>query len=220
MKPERFYDSETVGGGLFRPTDVPIAEAPLLRLMGYRDMSRVRADIVAAAEDAAGRARDLIAPEAQFRRLEVDSCGDGVLTLKNGAVFRSPSLSNVVAGCGEVILFVLTLGPELDREAERLAASDDLLTSLFMEMAGWIAVEGATRQLAQHLKPVIGPEYRLKRRMGPGYGDWPLEEQRPFFEQFDPAELTVTLLESCAMLPRKSRSGLYGVAPVNIKTAN
>ena len=215
MKLESFPDSEAAGTGLFRPRDVPITEAPLLRLMGYRDMSRVRADIVAAARDAAERARELIAPEAHFRRLAVEARGDGGLTLKNGAVFRGRSLSRDVSGCAEVILFVLTLGPELDREAERLAAGEDLLIALFMEMAGWIAIEGATRQTALHLKSLIGEGLRLKRRIGPGYGDWPLEQQRPLFSQFDPADLPVRLLESCAMLPRKSRSGLYGVAPAN-----
>lgn len=220
MKPDGNCNGEASGTGVFHPTDVPIAVAPLLRLMGYRDTLRVRADIVAAAESAAERARELIAPEVRFRRLTVETCGGGVVTLKNGGVFHSQSLSEVVSGCGEIIVFLLTLGPDLDREAERLAAGEDLVISLFMEMAGWIAIEGATRQTAQHLKSLIGPEYRLKRRMGPGYGDWPLEQQRPLFDQFDPADLPVTLLESCAMLPRKSRSGLYGIAPAATTQTN
>ena len=59
-------------------------------------------------------------------------------------------------------------------------------------------------------------------RMGPGYtyrhGDvevgWPLEEQKTLFEVFDGIDLPVHVMDSCAMTPKMSRTGIYGLSPV------
>jgi cobalamin-dependent methionine synthase I len=64
--------------------------------------------------------------------------------------------------------------------------------------------------------------HRVSIRMGPGYvyrdGDadvcWPLTEQKTLFEVFDGIDLPVHLMESCAMTPKMSRSGIYGLSPV------
>jgi cobalamin-dependent methionine synthase I len=57
--------------------------------------------------------------------------------------------------------------------------------------------------------------------MGPGYSykiegqavSWPLEQQAELFRLLRPEALGMTLLESCAMLPKISRSGIYGIVP-------
>jgi hypothetical protein len=43
---------------------------------------------------------------------------------------------------------------------------------------------------------------------------WPLEEQPALFGLFGNAELPVSLMSSCAMSPKLSRSGLYGIRPL------
>jgi cobalamin-dependent methionine synthase I len=87
---------------------------------------------------------------------------------------------------------------------------------LFLEMAGWLAVEQATKALALHVAEQVRDE-RLgpTRRLGPGYVDWPLDEQTGLFTLFEDAPLPVRLMESCAMIPKKSRSGLYGLRPLD-----
>jgi len=42
-----------------------------------------------------------------------------------------------------------------------------------------------------------------------------LLEQKPLFELFSDTKLPVRLMESCAMYPKKSRSGLYGLRPLS-----
>ena len=93
---------------------------------------------------------------------------------------------------------------------------------LVLETAGWLGIEQATKQLAIHLREIVSVDgHRLSRRMAPGYGykiggkkcEWLLEEQRVLFELFDQEELPVQLLSSCAMVPKMSRSGLYGLRP-------
>ena len=62
--------------------------------------------------------------------------------------------------------------------------------------------------------------HRITSRMGPGYSyrhdshvcTWPLEEQLSLFGLFGETALPVTVMESSAMLPKMSRSGLFGIA--------
>ncbi len=77
-----------------------------------------------------------------------------------------------------------------------------------------MAVERATRSFAQHLwSEAQGEGCRLTRRLGPGYADWAVDEQTALFGVFAGVALPVRLLESCAMIPKKSRSGVYGLRP-------
>ena len=204
----------------FRTEIAELPVDPLLRMQGYRDLARVRPRIRDIAAKAAGLARSVAAPEAYYRRVGIETCTPEVLELASGAgggvSFHSARFAKVFAGCGEVVAFVLTLGPAFDAESERLTAADEIVEALFLEMAGWLAVEQATRALALHVSdPVRDARLGLTRRLGPGYVDWPLDEQTGLFALLEAAPLPVRLMESCAMIPKKSRSGLYGLRPLD-----
>ena len=196
------------------PAELPVE--PLLRMQGYRDLSRVRPRIKDIATKAAARARSVAAPEAYYRRVSIETCTPETLELEGGVSFHSARFAKVFAGCGEVMAFVLTLGPAIDAETERLTAADEIVEALFLEMAGWLAVEQATRALALHVSDQVRDQHLgLTRRLGPGYVAWPLDEQAGLFSLFEAAPLPVRLMESCAMIPKKSRSGLYGLRPLD-----
>ncbi len=200
--------------GHFRSDAITIPVDPLLRMQGYRDPSRIRADVREIATRAAALAETVVTPEAHYRRVAVSDCADGALVLEAGVIFHSEQFATVLRDCREVIAFVLTLGTAIDEETRKLAEKDAIVDALFLETAGWYAVEQAARNFARYLWTLSQKDgYRLSRRLGPGYYDWPLEEQADLFRLFEGAPLPVRLLESCAMLPKKSRSGLYGLLP-------
>jgi hypothetical protein len=203
------------GTSHFRTEIAELPVAPLLRMQGYRDLDRVRPRVRDIATKAAELAQAVAAPEAYFRRLAIRSCTPEALRLE-GTTFHSARFAKVFAGCGEVVVFVLTLGPAFDAEAERLTGRDAIVEALFLEMAGWLAVEQATKALALHVSGRVRDQrLGLTRRLGPGYVDWPLEEQADLFALLEAAPLPVRLLESSAMIPKKSRSGLYGLRPLD-----
>lgn len=198
----------------FVPTGIKIPVDPLLRIQGYRDLGRVRADVREAAVKAAADAENLIAAEACYRRIGIESRGDGHLRLQTGVTFHGKEFAKVLGDCREVLVFVLSLGEALDEQAINSVESSDFVGAIFLESAGWLGIERATRDLAEHLTRQLRAEgLRLTRRLGPGYFDWPLEEQEPFFGLLNDTSPPVRLLESCAMWPKKSRSGLYGLRP-------
>ena len=201
--------------GHFRSQIEELPVAPLLRMQGYRDMTRVRPRIRDIAAKAAALAQSVAAPEAYYRRIPIEACTPEALRLE-GTTFHSERFAKVFAGCAEVMVFVLTLGPALDAETERLTAGDEIVDALFLEMAGWLAVEQATKALALQVSDQVrGERLGLTRRLGPGYVDWPLDEQAGLFALLADVTLPVRLMESCAMLPKKSRSGLYGLRPLD-----
>lgn len=190
--------------------DVPVE--PLLRIQGYRDLAAVRPDVRAIAERMAARATACLAPEAFHRRVPIAGRRDDLVVLDGGTSFRSAALSKSLAGCESLTVFVLTLGPAIDAETQALLLQSDIVEALFLETAGWIAVERATKALARHLQERAAERGEgLSRRLAPGYADWPLQDQAPLFALLQAAPLPVRLLESCAMKPKNSRSGVYGL---------
>ena len=211
------HDAST---GHFRTEISELPVDPLLRMQGYRDLARVRPRVRDIATKAASLAQSVAAPEAYYRRVAIRSCTPESLELANGAgdgvIFHSARFAKILAGCDEVVVFVLTLGPALDAESARLAEGDEIVEALFLEMAGWLAVEQATKALVLHVSDQVRDEHLgPTRRLGPGYVDWPLDEQAGLFTLLEGAPLPVRLLDSCAMLPKKSRSGLYGLRPLD-----
>ncbi len=207
----------------FRPGSITIRTDPMLHIQGYRDLDRVRPLIKKTAGIMAQMVTQTIDPVVHYRQMQISECTDGMLTLEGGTVFRCDAFSRYHAASEQVVVFVLTLGKGLDEAAMDLAKQQQLLEQLFLDTAGWLGVEAVNRQFATHIKQQVFEQgYRLTRRMAPGYtfkkdGQdcyWALEDQKPLFALFDDTELPVSMLESCAMLPRMSRTGLYGLVPI------
>jgi hypothetical protein len=103
----------------------------------------------------------------------------------------------------------------------------DARRPVLLEAAGWVAVEEITRQFTERLAHDVNEEgLACSRRLAPGYTfrigsrkvGWPLEQQKLFFTLFDGTRLPVELLDSCAMTPKMSRTGLFGLRPATAAT--
>ena len=223
MKPEELmapYGTHEV----FYPQGMHLREDRLLRLHGYRDLEKVRPVIKATAENISRRVEGLSSPEIHYKRLRIKHCDANGLVLENGSRFDNIAFEKYLDGVVEVVIFIMTLGKALDEESQQLVEKFEPLEALFLETAGWLGIEWATKQFGDGLRISARQNaLRVSCRMGPGYSysvngekvRWSLEDQKPLFDVFDGEYLPVDLLESCAMLPKMSRSGLYGFAPVN-----
>ena len=198
--------------GRFQAQDLDLPVNTLLRMQGYRDMERVRPRIRTLAESALDEAAPLLQSDAFFRCLPVQSRDPASVLFADRVSFRSSELAKILEASDYAIVFTMTAGAAIDALVDRVSAEGDMALALFMDTVGWLAVERATHALAQELSHRAQSHgLRLTRRLAPGYADWPLEEQAGLFALLDAKENPVTLLESGAMLPKKSRSGLYGL---------
>jgi hypothetical protein len=203
--------------GRFVPRGLAVAAETVLKVQGYVATARVAPMVRATAEAVTAVANRIFTPEVRYRRVGIASVSGGVLTLEDGTRFHCRAFDRYLAGCREAVVFVLALGGGFDRIARNFSTGGQMLEAILFEVSGWMAVEQATKQFVRHLGEREG--LKLTRRMAPGYrfsgaggpDEWPLTEQAGLFALFAGADLPVRLLESSAMTPKMSRSGLYGV---------
>lgn len=212
----------------FAPAAPTLAFERILRIQGYSDLTKVRPVIRSAAEQMAALATKLSEPRVAYRRVAVRTLEGAVLEVEGGARMHCQAFARQLAGCTHIVPFVLTLGAAIPRQVIELVDRGDLLEGLLMETAGWLAIEDATRQFKARLREEsLARGMRMTSRMGPGYSykiggrmhEWSLEEHPALFALFGEAQLPVTLMASCAMNPKMSRSGLYGIAPAAPSTS-
>ena len=225
--PDSSADPGGIGASEIRSWSGPsvsVDPRQILRVHRYSDPDAVRPAIREAAERVAGQVAELAAPVAAYRRVPIEQCAGGTLQLAGDVSFRCEAFDRLMHDCSQVVAFVLTLGPEVDDKVVGLMDAFEPLDALFVEAAGWLSIELTTRMFAASLRHDLdGEGLALASRMGPGYSyrkerggaervEWPLDEQIELFKLFGGAALPVTLLESCAMQPKMSRSGVFGVA--------
>jgi len=204
------------------PSPPAIGSERILRIQGYSDLTRVRPVIRRAAEQMAAVAAGLSEPVVAYRQAAVRTIDDARLETECGGRLHCKAFGHHLRGCTGIVPFVLTVGAAIPLRVIDLVERGDLLEGLLLETAGWLAIEDATRQFKTWLREdALARGLRITSRMGPGYAyriagrihDWPLEDHPALFALFGSADLPVILMASCAMNPKMSRSGLYGLAP-------
>ncbi|MGD9920149.1 MAG: hypothetical protein AB7V13_01720 [Pseudorhodoplanes sp.] len=206
--------------GIFVPRGIVIRHEQMLKIMGYPSGAPIRTAVRRMAERTAELAAAAMMPVVHHCRVAIERCDAEGLALANGIAFHGPVFAKHLTGCSEAMAFVMTLGSRFDTTQRNLSESDNLLDAVFLETAGWVAIEEATRLFTQQARQAaLRQGLELSRRLAPGYVfrvgdrkvDWPLEDQKPFFKLFEGIDLPVELLESCAMMPKMSRTGLFGL---------
>lgn len=206
----------------FQPAAPRVAPERILRIQGYADSGKVRPAIVRAASEMARLAQTKSAPRVAYRFHAIHAIDAEGLELPQGLRLHSAAFESRLAGCTEAVPFVLSCGEPLGQAVVDLAEAGDLMEAVLLEAAGWLCVEDATRQFKDLLHQlVVKRGQRMTSRMGPGYSyrmgehevHWPLEGQPDLLALLEGGPLPVTLMPSCAMFPKLSRSGLFGVAP-------
>ncbi|MGH7319123.1 MAG: hypothetical protein ACRELA_05795 [Candidatus Rokuibacteriota bacterium] len=198
----------------WRPVSAPIDPWLTLRLCRYRRRETVPAPIWEAARAMAARADALVSVQTLIRLTRVAVARPDSVRLAAGAVFSGRAIGALLGGCPLAVAFVLTLGPRLEAEATALAERRDLLEAFLLETAGWAALETAVRALRLDLVArARSRHWRVTHRLAPGYLDWPIEEQRALMGLFGDADGLVRLSEHGVLVPMKSVTGVFGLAP-------
>ncbi|MBW1943490.1 MAG: vitamin B12 dependent methionine synthase [Deltaproteobacteria bacterium] len=151
-------------------------------------------------------AKPLISARALYKVCFIEERPRDALVI-DGTHFSSRVLQQNCEGVERVFPFVVTIGSDLENEAE---AGKDLMDKYYLDRIGNIALLTARKYLEDHLRT----KYALggMSHMNPGsLKDWPIQEQRPLFSLLgDPEKaIGVQLNDSLLMIPRKSVSGIF-----------
>lgn len=123
----------------------------------------------------------------------------------------SQSLARHLAGCHAVYLACATIGVEFDalqRRTAAISASD----AFVLQAIGAAAVEALMDCVEGEIRRELAEGETLVSRYSPGYGDYPLSEQRRLLSILDaPRRVGVSLTDALVMAPSKSVSAVIGV---------
>ena len=131
------------------------------------------------------------------------------VTLDTGPTFKSRDLARHLAGCEEVLLLAATLGSKMDRAIRRLA-----LTSVAEGAAAQAVAASLIESYCDEVQAEVENDGLSQRpRFSPGYGDWPLEEQKIMFRALAcEKKIGLTLTDGLMMAPTKSVTAIIGLS--------
>lgn len=189
-------DVESAAG---RVIDLPVAirRGDVLHFLGYPEGQAPAERIDRLMDDTIRVARHLVSPRGLFLRHPVSRAGELGL--------EPMEASGLVIG-------LVTIGSELDRQVDALVAMGAPTRALLLDAAGSAAVEEAADRLGATIASSgegiseSEPVPHVSCRVSPGYGSWPIMAQRMVFELLPHDEVGVELLPTMLMVPRKSIS--------------
>ena len=199
----------------FRVPEVSVRVDQILRAH-YPDIAPVAPEVRATAAEMATHALKIAVPIAWLRQVAVLGL-DGARVELAGATVTSAALSASLQGAVAAQLFVVTLGPRLDERVSQLFEAMDGLEGLFLDTAGWVIVQSALSAVRRRVAvKARAAGFRVTRRAGPGYLDWPISEQPALVAALSAGATLpgIEVLESGAILPEKTMTGLYGLIPL------
>ncbi len=128
---------------------------------------------------------------------------------------ESAHLSTALEGCTKAIVFAATTGSGVDRLC-RAASVRFPSNALIFDAMGSAAIEWFCDEICNMLQ-VIYPQYQLRPRFSPGYGDLKLSCQQELLGILDARrKIGLTLLDSLMMVPQKSVSAIVGLHPYEL----
>lgn len=114
---------------------------------------------------------------------------------------ESPFLAEVSAA----VVGLVTIGPELERQVERLQDEGAIADALVLDAYGSAYVEAAANGAADLIRAEARRQgLRCSRRFSPGYAGWDVAEQDWVLHHLEAGALGVTLTSGGMLTPRKS----------------
>lgn len=188
------------------PSDMHLSQPFLLSCMGLCE-SGMTEEMAQVISDAKCEIAKTVRPSVCYLSQPLQVEGQTVWVGEKEA-FSSASLSRLLAGRSEGILFAATLGAMTDRAIAARAIRSPLL-ALAMNAAANAWIEAVCDAFCHEMQQTYG---ELTARFSPGYGDLALGEQRRLLSMLDASKtIGLSLTEGSMMVPLKSVTALMGI---------
>ncbi len=191
--------------------DVRVTAEEVLRCMGCRRGVKVHPQVTREIGRRLEEAHALMQPRAVYVVREVQRMTDTQLDLRDGPSFHGP-IAGFLKPARRVVVYVLTIGDELELQASERMNDNDLLGGFTLDAIGSATTDIAGDRLTEHLLHQEADENEaVTPPFSPGYCGLPLDQQAPLFAYLEASLIGVQLNDSFMMKPVKSCSGLIGI---------
>jgi hypothetical protein len=107
---------------------------------------------------------------------------------------------------------VCTIGGALEERILALSQKGENAAALILDIAGSVALGSVTNQVRRFIcEKASNSGMKVAPGLNPGYGEWPLTDQRLIFSIIPTETIGVRLNDHCMMIPQKSVSFCAGL---------
>lgn len=196
-----------------------IDRSEVLRYLGYRGQQLDEA-LERRLDAAIERCEDGCPPAGTFAMFPLERAteeGGPALSVQGaGVVLEGADIARFLEGATHCALMAVTLGAQRERELQRRTALNPI-DALLYDAACSAYTEAAADELQRHVGEVAAQQglEMLPGRFSPGYGDLPIDVQKPLLVALDAYRtLGLAVTENCLLVPRKSVTALVGLRKV------
>jgi len=195
---------------VFKEMKVQVPLGEVMRRLGRKKSMSVTPGLAAMVNEEVEHCRELMGPMAVFDRFAITHERGGIVSIKDAFSIHSGNLSDWVAGCDELVIMVVTVGPDIVARARRLIEEGEVTRAMIVDAIGSETVE----ELADVVNRIIRNTVRkaATKRYSPGYGDWKVTDQKALLGLVGAEEIGVTVNEASQMIPEKTISAVIGLA--------
>ena len=198
----------------------------LLRTHGYKNKVNIKKRILDSAEKALERLTNYSSPVGYFYFEEIKKKSQNSIQLERTSL-KCEVFNEIFSESDFLIIFIISLGKGIDIKLKKISKDiNEPLGGLFLENASWLALELILRDARSRIISFAkSKNMQIENRMAPGYSYpskilkkrimWELKEQENLFNLFKNRNISVSLSESYTMMPRMSRSGVFGLKKNN-----
>ena len=177
--------------------------------------------MVSLVSDYAEHADDLIDPSYSYVIRNIQQVQNSYATIEGPIVFKSSVIARLLEQCGQVAVFLTTIGGHLEEMVSQLSKDGFMLQASVLDAIGSSAAE----KMAESVQRMIMEESKprglyISQRFSPGYCDWNVKQQKEIFQAMNGDFAGIRLTSECLMLPRKSISGIIGIGPRKVTSYN
>lgn len=186
----------------------------IYNVLGYSNGHQPKPSIRSMVDMEMAEARELIRTSCSYQIMDIQRIRRPRVTLVNGtkATFTSEVLSWALYPCEQAVIFVASIGPDLERRVAQLTSEGCGTRAYILDAIGSEAAEKTVCYLQDQFREVAKfDDGDTTLRYSPGYCDWDISQQKALFKAMDSAPLQVNLSTDCLMIPRKSVSGIIGL---------
>jgi len=188
-----------------------IDKQEILRLQGHRGKRQLDQPIREILEEVFKDCHRLLRPRAVYVQTEAWVLRKSI-RLANGLSLRNPDGARAWHKASQLATVVCTIGPALERRVSELSAQGASTAALMLDGIGSVAAESVADHVNRRIcRDAAHQGLRVGPRLSPGYGTWPIEDQRVIFTIVPAERIGVHLNDQGMMIPMKSISFCVGL---------
>ncbi len=182
-------------------------------MMRYAGLSpKVKEFPQSAIEEAVQETLALATPKGIWRLLSYDP-KQGIIQGTTPLALQGRAITKHLSTSYSVAVLAVTVGDEIEQASNAHFKEGRYVQGLLLDAAA----TAATEQLADQVNALIARDatrsgQKTTWRFSPGYGDWPVTQQKDFCHLIGTEEIGLSVTDHSMLFPRKSVSAIIGLS--------